>query len=149
MIARRNWRANIESQATRFSFTSYSRSTSSAKSSRFVGKLRRKARYTLLLLFLARRSVGPIGSSHVVGKLRTKARYTLLLLFLARRSVGPIGSSHVVGKLRTKARYTLLLLFLARRAFPKSLKVGLRYSALRLGGGSCERSRVEIVRGLD
>jgi hypothetical protein len=54
------------------------------ESSRFVGKLRTKARYTLLLLFLARWLAGSVGSSHFVGELRTKARYTLLRLFLVR-----------------------------------------------------------------
>ena len=80
----------------------------------FDRRAKNKSQVHAFTSFLSSPSVGSMRSSRFVGKLRTKARYTLLLLFLARRSVGSVGSSHLVGKLRTKARYTLLLLFLAR-----------------------------------
>ena len=82
------------------------------ESSRFVGKLRTKARYTLLLLFLARWLAGSVGSSHFVGELRTKARYTLLLLFLAPVR-GLDGIVSLCGKVKNKSQVHAFTSFLS------------------------------------
>jgi hypothetical protein len=88
-------------------------------------------------------------SSRFVGKLRTKARYTLLLLFLAPVR-GLDGIVSLCGKVKNKSQVHAFTSFLSSEPTGGHSRSDFAMPPYGwLASGSCERSRVGIVRGVD